>query len=213
VSGSGVDAGAVERDIDALEASQRALTVHLHAVGAVDPSAPSLLPGWSLGHVLTHIARNADSSLRMLAGLPQYWMGFESREADIALGAGRGWDELVADVAETSDAVVRRMREVSDWTGEISGTSGARPKATAASMRKREVEVHRADLGLGYGFVDMPTEFVRFESRRLEMLWKARQPMGMTSLPDPVLRLPEHERLAWLFGRTVVDGVAPAGVA
>ena len=195
-----------------MEASQRALTAHLHAVGGVDPATPSTLPGWSIGHVLTHIARNADSSLRMLAGLPQYWKGMESREVDIELGAGRGWDELVADVDATSDAVVRRMREVSDWTGVIRGSLADRPKAAAASTRRREVEVHRADLGLGYSFADMPADFVRFESRRLEMLWKARQPMGMTSLPDPVVRLPEHERLAWLFGRTVVATVEPAGV-
>src|SRR5256885_1453499 len=25
-----------------------------------DPTAPSLLPGWSRGHVLSHVARNAD---------------------------------------------------------------------------------------------------------------------------------------------------------
>jgi hypothetical protein len=44
------------------------------------------------------------------------------------------------------------------------------------------------------------------------MLWQARQPMGLTALPDAVLRLQEHERLAWLFGRTVVEDVEPAGV-
>ena len=26
--------------------------------------SPSLLPGWSIGHVLTHVARNADSHRR-----------------------------------------------------------------------------------------------------------------------------------------------------
>ena len=75
---------------------------------SVDPSTPTGLPGWTVGHVLTHIARNADSTLRMLAGLPQYWKGFESRIADIELGAGRRWDELVDDVVTTNEAVIRR---------------------------------------------------------------------------------------------------------
>ena len=37
---------------------------------------PSLLPGWSRGHVLTHLARNAEGSTRLLTwartGVPSY---------------------------------------------------------------------------------------------------------------------------------------------
>jgi hypothetical protein len=44
------------------------------------------------------------------------------------------------------------------------------------------------------------------------MQWKARQPMGLTALPDAVLRRPTHERLAWLMGRVAIDDVPPAGV-
>ena len=31
-----------------------------------DPSRPSLLPGWTIGHVVTHLARNADPVTGML---------------------------------------------------------------------------------------------------------------------------------------------------
>ena len=62
------------------------------------------------------------------------------------------------------------------------------------------------------GFDQLPADFVAFELRRLTMLWQARQPMGLTGLPDAVLALPERERLAWLFGRRAVDGVDPAGL-
>jgi maleylpyruvate isomerase len=211
------DDGAIELEhvldaIDALDASQERLESDLTAVPSVDPSTPTGLPGWTVGHVLTHIARNADSTLRMLAGLPQYWKGFESRIADIELGAGRTWDELVDDVVTTDEAVIRRVREIDDWSGPVLSTTAVRPKATVPEMRRREVEIHHADLGLGYGFADLPADFVRFESHRLTMLWQARQPMGLTALPEAVLRLPEHERLAWLFGRMVLDDVAPAGV-
>ena len=207
-----IDPHAIARDIDALDASQQRLVTDLRSMTAVDPSTPTQLPAWTVGHVLTHIARNADSTLRMLAGLPQYWKGVESRVADIELGAGRHWDELVDDVAATNAAVSRRVREVADWSGTVQSTTAVRPKATVPEMRRREVEIHHADLGLGYGFADLPADFVGYESRRLTMLWQARQPMGLTALPDAVLRLPEHERLAWLCGRLVVEGVQPAGV-
>ena len=130
-----LDEAQVAADVDALEESQRNLSTHLHSIDGLDPATPSLLPDWSVGHVLSHIARNADSMLRMLAGLPQYWKGGESREADIELGAGRSWVELVADVEATSEAVVRRMREIDDWSGSIIGTTGERPKSSAPAMR------------------------------------------------------------------------------
>ena len=70
-----IDLEAVARDIDALDGSQQRLTEHLQAMAGVDPATPTDLPEWTLGHVMTHIARNADSTIRMLAGLPQYWKG------------------------------------------------------------------------------------------------------------------------------------------
>jgi len=70
---------------------------------------PSLLPGWSRGHVLTHIARNADGLANLLrwAGTgretPMY-ASAASRSADIEAGAGRPAAELTADVAGTAAA-------------------------------------------------------------------------------------------------------------
>jgi maleylpyruvate isomerase len=202
----------VARDIDALQSSQDRLVEHLRSLDAVDPASPSLLPDWTVGHVLTHIARNADSMLRMLAGLSQYWKGLESRASDIELGARRSWEELLDDVDSTGVAAVGRMRETNDWGGTVQATFARRPKAWVPALRRREVEIHHADLGLGYGFADMPADYVASELNRLEGVWKARQPMGLTTLPDAVLALPGHERVAWLCGRRVVDGVEPAGV-
>jgi maleylpyruvate isomerase len=119
---------------------------------------------------------------------------------------------LVDDVEATSDAVVARMDEVADWSGSVRAVTAERPKAMLPHLRRREVEIHRIDLGLGYTFADLPGEFVRSDARLMEMLWKARQPMGLTPLPQAVLHLAEHDRLAWLLGRLEVDGVEPAGV-
>lgn len=205
------DLAQVARDIDAMAASQRALADHLAGLDGVDPAAPSRLPGWSVGHVLTHIARNADGALRQLDGLQQYWMGATSRTGDIELGASRSWAELVDDVVTSSVAVEARMREVTDWTGSTVSIAGRRPKAMLPETRRREVEIHRADLGLGYDFADMPRDFVRTDLGRMTMAWSARQPMGLTALPDAVLTFPEPDRLAWLWGRVTIAGVDPSG--
>ena len=47
---------------------------------------------------------------------------------------------------------------------------------------------------------------------RMEMRWNARRPMGLTGLPDEALRAPPPVRLAWLLGRTTIEGLEPAGV-
>ena len=49
-----------------IEKSHARLALTLAGVTDTDARRPSLLPGWSVGHVLTHLARNADSHVRML---------------------------------------------------------------------------------------------------------------------------------------------------
>lgn len=60
----------------------------------------SLLPGWTVGHVLAHLAQNADGmSRRIDAALcnevaEQYAGGLEGRAAAIEAGAARGAREM-----------------------------------------------------------------------------------------------------------------------
>jgi hypothetical protein len=42
------------------------------------------------------------------------------------------------------------------------------------------------------------------------MAWKARKPMGLTTLPNVVQQLLPNQRLAWFYNRISVDGVSPA---
>ena len=73
----------------------------------LDASAPSLLPGWTVGHVLTHLARNADSMVRVLDAaergevVERYPGGRSTRNAEIDAGFARPADEQMADVAAT----------------------------------------------------------------------------------------------------------------
>ncbi len=198
-------------EIESCRRSHAELVDHLRSADA-DPRRPSTLPGWTLGHVLTHLARNADGHLSMLAGRRQYPHGVAGRNADIEAGAGREWGELVADVAATAGQLDAAFAERRDWSGSSTMLSGERPTALLPLLRQREVEVHRSDLGLGYGFADMPTDYVRADLRLMEMLWRARRPMGLTPLPEAALALDPSTRLAWLMGRAEVDGLPPAGV-
>lgn len=202
----------IGREVASSIASEQALVEHLLSVEPADPSAPSLLPDWTIGHVLTHIARNAESIGSMLDGHIQYPHGRDGRNADIESGSTRSWADLTGDVQATTTALVARWADVGDWTGTVDTISAERPKRMLPFLRQREVEVHRADLGLGYGFDDMSAEYVRRELRMMGMLWKARKPMGMTPLPDAALAAAPQTRLAWMMGRTEIEGLAPAGL-
>jgi len=74
------------------------------------------------------------------------------------------------------------------------------------------VEIHLVDLGLGYEFTNMPARYVRSELRFMEMMWRARQPMGMGALPQVALDAEPTTRLAWLTGRTEIEGLGAAGL-
>lgn len=200
-----------DADLESCRRSHVSLVQWLHSLDPVDAAGPSLLPDWSIGHVLTHIARVADGHRNVLDGRPMY-PSFEARNADIAAGAGRSWGELVDDVTESTRALDEQWANTTDWSGTVAMLAGPRPKHMLPMARQREVEVHRADLGLGYGFDDMPAEYVRRDLGLMEMMWQARKPMGLTALPEAALQLPPATRLAWMMGRVEVEGLAPAGL-
>ena len=78
--------------LDLDEATSR-LVRTADAVTDDEAAAPSLLPDWSRGHVLTHIARNADGLTLMVEAAnrgevgSQYPGGLAQRNADIEAGA------------------------------------------------------------------------------------------------------------------------------
>ena len=157
---------------------------------------PSRLPSWSVGHVLTHIARNADSVVRHLEGaardevVDQYPGGKPARAAEIEAGAGRDADELIADI-RTSAAAVEQVASTLPavaWDRLTRSVSGDLQPASAVLVgRIREVEMHHVDLGLGYGPEDWPAEFVE------EVL--------AVELPRLTERATPQILLAWLTGR------------
>lgn len=210
----------VRRDVRGATLAHEQLLVGLSGLTDEAARRPSLLPGWTVAHTLTHIARNADSHVLMLQGAQrgevaaQYPGGLEQRAADIEAGVDRSAAQLVADVGESCARLEATWLAMSEdgWNGQ--GSAGFGPVAVndLPFRRWRETVVHHADLGLAYSWSDWPVDYVRVELGRLAMQWASRKPMGLTTLPTIALELSDHERAAWLMGRATVDGLDAAGI-
>jgi maleylpyruvate isomerase len=127
----------------------------------------SLLPGWSRGHVLTHLARNADSIANLLiwartrTQTPQY-ASLEAREQGVTEGADRRAAELLADIEATAAALTGQsaLLSAADWAYQVHGIRGpAHPAWYALWRRLMEVEIHHVDLAAGYEPADWPEDF------------------------------------------------------
>jgi maleylpyruvate isomerase len=199
-------AGVPALEIGGVATAQAALTATIAVLTDDVARRPSLLPGWSVGHVLTHVARNADSVVRRLAGavggqvVDQYAGGAEGRAHDIEKGAGRSAADLV-------DDVLRGNREVeavlagfpADGWDRLSRSVGGElvPARAVVFSRWREVAVHHVDLGLGYEPRDWPDDLVR--------LWLPRAQEQFLPTAD------QRDLLAWLAGRGPAPALAPWG--
>jgi maleylpyruvate isomerase len=167
---------------------------------------PSLLPGWSVGHVLTHVARNADSHTRRSEAavrgeiIDQYPGGFEGRAAEIESGSHRPAAVIIADVASSGEALMALWGTLPDvaWNRPVRAVSGREFRLGQMRTRRwQEVWIHLIDLGTGPTFLDWPDDFV--EDRLVAM---------RLTLPERLLpgshapsSLSRREELAWLFGR------------
>ena len=175
-------------DIELCRLSQVRLREAVVGLSDADVREPSLLPGWSVAHVLTHFARNADSVLRRLDGarrgeiVDQYAGGAAARAAEIEEGADRSAAELVADVMATADAIDEAWASFpADRWDRLGRTvyGDELPVATLPFGRAREVEVHLVDLGRGYSPADWPPELAeRWLPELLDGLPSTNRPDG-----------------------------------
>ncbi|MFF6910377.1 maleylpyruvate isomerase family mycothiol-dependent enzyme [Streptomyces sp. NPDC012389] len=124
---------------------------------------PSRLPGWSRGHVLTHLSRNADALGNVLRGLPMY-ASSETRDADIENGASRPLAEQLADFRESADRLQAVADEPADWSRTVTLRNGVTDSASRVPFRRLiEVEIHHVDLDVGYELEDLPEGFTERE--------------------------------------------------
>jgi len=204
----------------------------------LDVSASSLLPGWTQGHVLTHVARNADAMINLLTwartGVPTpAYADDQQRDADIAAGAQREPAVIRDDVITSSDRLAQVVAAMPEraWSARVTNRQGTSIPATDIPWtRAREMWIHAVDLDVGASFVDIPGPMLaelisdvvaalglqpncptlRLVATDQKLSWK----LGQDSDPDEV-RGPAAGLAAWLVGRSkgrdlrTVDGNRP----
>jgi len=177
---------------------------------------PSALPGWTRGHVLSHLARNAESHVHVLQCAArgevgeQYVGGAKARKEGIESHAHDSAESLVSAVRKSIYALEGQWAATNSegWQGHGVNSAGASiAMSEIVFLRWREVEVHHADLSLAFTFADWNSTYVRYELDRQVMMWRASKPMGLTPVPAQALQLSPNERLAWFLGRIEVEGL------
>jgi maleylpyruvate isomerase len=155
--------------------------------------APSLLPDWSVGHVLTHIARNADAQRNLLhwaeTGEPTpMYPSIESRNADIEAGAGREPAEILQDVRASADRLAAAIRELPEaaWSAQIdTGRGGPVGADVVLSQRLAELELHHHDLGVDDGLAALSDEAGQaLLAAVLQSYVRSRGVTGLVLVPD-----------------------------
>jgi len=207
-------------DLGGCERAHARLLTDLEELADDDIRQASLLPGWTVGHVLNHLRRNAEGFTVMVRAASRGEVGrqypsAEARDEGIERGADASAEELVGWLRRSIEELVDTWSTLTSeqWANGRGVTlRGEAPVRELPWRRWREVEVHHADLGLGYRSDDWPDDYVRRELPAFERVWKSRRPMGLTDLPDAVLALSPQRRLAWMFGRLEVDGAPAADV-
>nr|WP_202886371.1 maleylpyruvate isomerase family mycothiol-dependent enzyme [Kribbella sandramycini] len=204
------------------------LTELLAGLDEATARGDSVLPGWSRGHVITHIANFSRAMTRQveyaLRGelVEVYDGGRPARDADIEAGAHRPAAELIADLNDAITALLAAWDRVGadDWSLPILHRNSTLAHGIDATWR--ELTVHTSDLSLAVTPADWPAPFC---AHLLDFL-RPRTPDGVhlvlhpTDGPtwengtgeDHVLTGTLNALTAWYAGRTPdspVDGRRP----
>ena len=221
------------RVLATLPAAQQRLLDAVAQLTDEDVLRPSALPGWSRGHVLSHLARNADALVNLcdwaLTGVrkPMY-VSVEAREADIEAGAARQAAVQAEDIAAADARLLERFEDLpaEAWRAEVGWPSGVVRSATNIVVaRLNELEVHHVDLDLGYTFDDLPAESRDVLLTYVTTRWPddvqvvlESSDTGWSSPPRPtgarIVTGDSAALLGWVLGRTdgstlTTDGTLP----
>ncbi len=213
--------------IEGVRTSTQALEHTISALTDEQARGPSLLPDWSRGHVLTHIARNADALVNLVTWArtgvrtPMY-PSRDERNAVIAAQAGRSADELRLDVHASHERFLDALAELDarSWEAELVWGAHDRTGSAAAIpfLRRTEVEVHHIDVDLDYTLAHWPEDFVEALLRDIADESTVRDDfVGCVLVANddegrwviagggPEVTGPPPALLGWLIGRT--DGI------
>ncbi|GAA2742701.1 MULTISPECIES: maleylpyruvate isomerase family mycothiol-dependent enzyme [Kitasatospora] len=191
---------------------------------------PSALPGWTRGHVLAHISRNADSLVNLLDSartgrdIPQY-ASPEARDQGIEEGAGRPLDEQLADLEASHRRFMDAAALLPDeaWSVQLKHRSGYLfPAHELPYKRLLELEYHHVDLAAGHTPAHWPDTMATSQFTRLAAQFRAveglpgmvlvaedaglREQLGAGE-PELTVEGPVRALTAWLSGRADGDGL------
>ncbi len=192
-----------------------------------DLRAPARLPGWSRGHVLAHLVRNADSYWNLLEWArtgcenPQY-LSDEFRDMGIEASHGRPVGELRVELRISIERFAHQAHTLpaDAWDAIVRARAGwAHAAWYTLGRRWRELEAHHVDLGFGYTVADWPDAYVRWDLEDTLASLRAGGGVaaGRISVTDLLVELPlgdgpevagtAREILGWLSSR----GATPDG--
>lgn len=225
---------ALTEALDGLGQSTARLLATADALSDAQAAAPSQLPRWTRGHVLTHLARNADGFRNLLAWArtgdetPMY-PSEEARDRAVEEGAGRSAAELAADVRVSAAALAAAAQDLPAraWDALVARRGDTFPARVVLPRRLSELEIHHVDLDAGYRPADWPASFVAptllrvagdFAGRADAPACLARPvgldaafPIGPDSASPVTVSGPPAALLAWLIGRDTGTGLEVAG--
>ncbi len=220
-------------DVEALHLSDQRAIRTVDSLTDAAWAGPSLLPGWTRAHVVAHLALNAEGFARALKGVldgevvPVYPSN-EARDADIEQLASAP----ISDVRDRYFGATQHFRTLAGsldeehWRGTILRLPTGPEWSTRSLLpvRRQEVEVHHADLGVAYTQRNWPTDFSRWLLNRttathaespesadfairatdLDQTWQ----VGATA---PEVSGTAADLAWWLIGRGSGEGLSPAG--
>jgi maleylpyruvate isomerase len=223
----------VDDVLDQLAQATAGLTTGISGLTDAEAREPSLLPNWTRGHVLTHLARNAEGGTRLLGwaltGVPSYeYPSVEDRAAAIEAGADRPAAVLIADVRATAEALADAAAKLppDSWQHLVTWTTGEQtPADLVVRSRLAEVLIHHVDLHLAFSPASWPAPFVDNMLTIATGALMSRSPAPLSARLDASdtgrsfqvgtaadvigIRGTEADLLAWLLGRS--DGAGLSG--
>lgn len=216
----------------ALHESEQRLVRTVDSLADDQWSQPSVLPGWTRAHVIAHLALNAEGLAGALDALSHGQRGAmyesnEKRDADIEELA----DATPPEIRERLFAAGEQLREalatISDdgWAGSIDRVPGGPsfPVLALPATRRREVEIHHADMLCGYGHTNWSRDFAielldavtveQAASAETEEFKVSATDLGMTwqlGADEPVVAGSGVDLGWWLVGRGSGEGLSTA---
>jgi maleylpyruvate isomerase len=196
--------------------------------------AASRLPGWTRGHVATHIARHADALVRLTqwarTGERQdMYPSSEYRANEIETGAGRSGLDLQIDLDTSAGRLSSAFDELDvaeAWDAVVEMRGGIKVPARLLPLaRLLEVVIHHVDTDIGYEIADIDTqtadwllEWCAFRLRdrenfpKLELSSDSGLTAAVGTVGEPVaVSGSSAHLLGWLLSRTDGSAVTGAG--